>query len=276
MKPSAKQKIYLGAFTLAGIFVFVGLMFAIGSKKNIFTHNFFIYGTFRTVGGLQVGNIVRYSGIDVGTVSGIALINDSTVKVSMKLKESTHKFLKSDAVASIGSDGLMGDKLINISPGAGSGQVLPDGAQIICAGPVEFDKVMVRMARTVDNAEEITGAMADIAHQITSGKGSIGRLIYSDTLERGLEQTVGTVHATVKSIHATVQTAHETINTAHETINTAHEAINTAKKGAEGFQENMEALKHNVLLRGYYKNKSRKQAREERRRQNDSARNGDK
>src|SRR5438105_4203587 len=117
MKATVSQKIRLGLFTIVAIMLFLAAIFVIGSKKNMFADTFTIYGTFKTISGLQVGNNVRFSGINIGTVADITILNDSTVRVAMRLREKVHKFVKTDATATIGSDGLMGDKLVNISPG---------------------------------------------------------------------------------------------------------------------------------------------------------------
>lgn len=236
MKATIAQKTKIGLFALLGIVIFMTGVFLIGSKRNMFGNTFDIYGTFKNVGGLQIGNNVRFAGINIGTVEGINIMNDTTVKVTMRLKQNVLQYLKTDAIASIGSDGLMGDKLINISPGTTSGRKLREGGEINTMAPVEFDKIIARISNVADNAEAITASLADIAGQISSGKGSIGRLIYSDSLEKSLE-------GTVKS---------------------AHETVNKAKEGVEGFKENMNALKGNFLLKGYYKKKAR---REEKQRQ---------
>jgi len=241
MKATTSQKIKIGIFTLTGFVVFLAGIFTIGNKKDIFSNTFPIYGTFKNIGGLQIGNNVRFAGINVGTVANINIENDSTIRVSMRLKWKVHRFLKSDAMASIGTDGLMGDKLVNISPGAGSDKLLEKGGQIRTTDPVEYDKIVNKISQVADNAEVITSSLAGITSQINSGKGSIGRLIYSDSLEAGLEGTV---------------------KSAHETIKSAHETIKTAKKGVEGFNENMDAMKHNFLLRGYYKKQAKKHNRE--------------
>jgi phospholipid/cholesterol/gamma-HCH transport system substrate-binding protein len=244
MKATASQKIRIGIFTILGFVILLAGLFAIGSKQNIFGRTFIVHGVFRNINGLQIGNNVRFAGINAGTVSGITIVNDSSVEITMTIKEKVHPYFKTDATASIGSDGLMGDKLVNISPGPVGNKVLADGGRINTVPPVEFDKIIDRFAHVADNAETITSSLADIATQVKSGKGSIGRLIYSDTLERGLERTVRSAHAT---------------------INAAHETVITAKKGVEGFQENMEAAKHNFLLRGFFKKKAKAERKAERR-----------
>ncbi|MCD6010351.1 MAG: Mammalian cell entry related domain protein [Flavipsychrobacter sp.] len=231
MKTTVAQKAKIGIFTLVGIMIFIAAIFIIGSKRNMFGNTFNIYGTFKNVGGLQIGNNVRFAGIDMGTVEGINIVNDTTIKVTMRLKRKVLRHLKSDAMASIGSDGLMGDKLINISPGAAGDKPMVEGGEIQTVTPVEFDKIINRIAQVADNAEMITASLADIAGQVSSGKGSIGRLIYSDELERSLEKTVKSAHQTVRS----------------------------AKEGVEGFKENMNAMKSNFLLKGYYKKKERRE-----------------
>ena len=118
MKTNASQKIRTGIFAITGILIFVTGIFLIGSKKNMFGDTFMIYGTFNNVGGLEVGNNIRFAGINVGTVDDIRIISDTTIRVDMLMKEDVRPFLKADALASIGGDGLMGDKLITIASGS--------------------------------------------------------------------------------------------------------------------------------------------------------------
>lgn len=117
MKMTNSQKIKTGIFTLIGIILFVLGIFVIGSKKNMFGDTFLIYGTFKNVGGLNVGNNIRFAGITVGTVEDIQIVSDTVIRVDMLMKGKVREFLKTDAVATIGSDGLMGDKLITITSG---------------------------------------------------------------------------------------------------------------------------------------------------------------
>ena len=235
MKTTGGQKVKIGIFTLVGIVVLLSGIFVIGSKRNLFTDTFSIYGTFKNVGGLQVGNNVRFAGINVGTVEDISIINDSTVRVNMRMKSKVQPFLKYDAKASIGSDGLMGDKLITISPGISGDKLLASGGKILTVDPVDYDKIIAKLTKVVDNGEIITSSLGSILTEVSGGKGSLGKLIYSDSLERGLQSTVTAAHETMKSV----------------------------KKGTEGFSENMEALKHNFLLKGYYKKKAKEKAQKE-------------
>ena len=235
MKTTSSQKIKIGIFTVAGIAVLVVGIFIIGNKKNMFGDTFTIYAMFKNVGGLQIGNNIRFAGINVGTVEDIAIENDTTVRVTMRLQSKVHRFLKSDARASIGSDGLMGDKLVTIAPGITGDKLIAENGAIAATSPVDFDKVIGKLTKVADNAEVITASLASISSEISGGKGSLGRLIYSDSLEKGLQGTVTAAHETMKSV----------------------------KAGTEGFSENMQALKHNFLLKGYFKKKAKEKATKE-------------
>jgi len=234
MKTTTSQKAKIGIFTLVGLTVLVIGIFVIGDKKNMFGDTFSIYGTFKNVGGLQEGNNVRFAGINVGTVESISIVNDTTVRVTMRMESKVHEFLKTDAVASIGSDGLMGDKLITIAPGINGDEIKRNG-QIMTVNPVDFDKIITKITHVADNAEIITASLAGIASQIGAGRGSLGKLIFTDSLERGL---VGTVNA-------------------------AKQTMISAKAGVAGFDENMTAVRHNFLLKGYFKKKAREKAEKE-------------
>jgi phospholipid/cholesterol/gamma-HCH transport system substrate-binding protein len=229
MKPSLSQKIKTGIFVTIGIGILLATVFIIGNQKNLFDNRFTIKANFNNVSGLQIGNLVRFAGINVGTVSDITIVNDTTVQVSLALQESVKKFIKQDASANIGSDGLMGDKIIQVSAGTAGNPVVKENSIITGKNPMNMDAVMVKLNHIATNAESMTGSLADIVGKVNSGQGSLGRLINNDKLARNLEGTLNSTTETVKSI----------------------------KKGAEGFSDNMDAVKNSFLLKGYFKKKER-------------------
>src|SRR5690242_6447846 len=117
MESTTKSRIRLGLFITVAALLFVGAVFYIGKKRNLFTDTFNLQGTFRNVSGLQIGNNVRFAGITVGTISNIVILTDTSVKVDMVIDRSTKKFIKKDSYATIGSEGLMGDRVVNITQG---------------------------------------------------------------------------------------------------------------------------------------------------------------
>jgi len=176
MQTSASKKLKIGLFTIAGILLFVIGIFLIGSKKNMFSDTFMIYGTFNNVGGLEVGNNIRFGGINVGTIEKISIVSDTMIRVDMRMKEQVRPFLKKDAMATIGADGLMGDKLITIKSGSiNELKLLTNGSRILTADPLDFDKVIGTFTRVANNADIITGELANMAIQIRNGNGTISK-----------------------------------------------------------------------------------------------------
>ena len=119
MKKTNSQKVRLGLFVIISTILFVVAVYLIGQRQNMFQKTFTISAYFQNVNGLQKGNNVRYSGINIGIVKGINMVNDSTIKVDMTIEEGILSHIKKNAIATIGSDGLVGNMIINIVPGQG-------------------------------------------------------------------------------------------------------------------------------------------------------------
>jgi phospholipid/cholesterol/gamma-HCH transport system substrate-binding protein len=117
------RNLKLGIFTMGGLLFIVFMLYMIGSSRNMFSSNFEISARFRSVNGLMAGNNVRLSGIDVGTIRRIDFINDTSVQVVMVIEKKVRPFIKKNSLASVGTDGLIGSKLININ--SVSAQALP-------------------------------------------------------------------------------------------------------------------------------------------------------
>ncbi|AWA30433.1 MCE family protein [Flavobacterium magnum] len=222
-------KLRLGIFIIVGITLFFAAIFIIGKQKNLFDPVFTLTSNFRNVSGLQVGNTVRFSGINVGTVDNIRIVNDSTVKVSMLIKKDVQRFIKADSEAGIGSEGIIGDKVIVLSPGNYKSGIVKDGQLIASSEPVETDAIMQSLSVTADNAAVASEEIADILIKINKGEGTLGRLIQDKKMAENIDATLGNL-----------------------------------KRSSKGLEENMEAAKHNFLLRGYFrkKEKAKKEAEE--------------
>jgi phospholipid/cholesterol/gamma-HCH transport system substrate-binding protein len=215
-------KVRLGLFVAGGMALFVLAIFIIGKQKNLFNPVFKLTTTFYNVSGLQVGNNIRFSGITVGTVDNISILNDSTVSVVMLVRKEVRQFIKSDSEVAIGSEGLIGDRLLVISQGSFDAPLAREGEQLESVEPVETDAIMLSLKVTAENAEIITQELAEIMTKINSGDGTLGRLIQDTTIARNIDQTI----------------------------------INL-KKSSKGLDENMEAAKHNFLLKGFFNKKTR-------------------
>ncbi len=217
-----KFKIRLGLFVAGGLALFVIAIFIIGKQKNLFNPVFRLTTIFYNVSGLQVGNNIRFSGINVGTVDNITIINDSTVRVDMLIKKDVQRFIKTDCEAGIGSAGLIGDRLLVITQGSTEAHIVKDGQQIGSREPVETDAIMASLRVTAYNAEIVSNQLAEIMMKVNSGEGTIGRLIQDTTIAENLSQTIVNI-----------------------------------KRSSKGLDENMNAAKNNFLLKGYFNKKAK-------------------
>jgi phospholipid/cholesterol/gamma-HCH transport system substrate-binding protein len=230
------SKVKLGVFVSVAITLFIAMIYFIGQRQQLFNQTFRVSGIFFDISGLQVGNNVRFSGINVGIIENIQQITDSTVRVDMMVMEDTRKFIKKNAVAIIGSDGLMGSKLIMIIPGATGKEMITHNDTIETIHAVSMDDILLSLKATTDNAANITGNLAVIMENMREGKGTIGKLLMDSVLAENVDN-----------------------------------ALINIKQGAGGFKQNMDAAGHNFLLKGYIKKKEKEKEKE----QNKKLRNRD-
>ena len=189
MKQDTGNKIKLGMFVSLGIAVLIIGIYFIGQKQQLFRSTFRLSAVFKEVSGLQAGNNVRFSGINVGTVESIKIISDTTVRVDILIDENTRKFIKKDAIASIGSEGLMGNKLLIIIPGTGGKPVIEDNDIVESTPPLNMDDVIKTLNATIGNASDITNDLSKITNNIQAGKGTIGKLLMDQTLADSFDST---------------------------------------------------------------------------------------
>jgi len=212
----------LGMFVTIGLLLFIMAIYFIGKQQNLFGSTFNITSQFKTVSGLEVGNNVRFSGINIGTVEEIRLINDSSVVVSMVIKDEVREFIKTDARTSIGSDGLMGDKVLTISPGVKSTKVIENGGQLASINGIEMNDIMKSVKKSMDNVGVISEELAIFSHSMNNGNGALARLVRDDKMATSVSNT-----------------------------------LSNLESGTKGFSENMEAAKSNFLFKGYFKKKEK-------------------
>lgn len=171
MKTTTSNNFRLGIFVAAGTAVLVMALYLIGSNRSIFSNTIKISSQFYNVNGLMAGNNVRYAGIDIGTVDKIMIENDSSVNVYMVIEKKHAGFIRKNAVASVGTDGLMGNKLININPGSRTAPLIQNGDVIVSLRPVENDEMIRTLNTTNENLEAITNDLRNFTSRLNKDKG---------------------------------------------------------------------------------------------------------
>jgi phospholipid/cholesterol/gamma-HCH transport system substrate-binding protein len=205
MIKKAATHIKLGIFVMIGVVLFAAAIYVVGMNQQLFTKTFHISGVFSDVSGLQAGNNVRFSGITVGIIQRIKMESDTTVRVDMSINEDVRRFIKEDAEGLIGTESLMGNKVLIISPGSNNLPEIKDGDVIRTSPPMDMDRLMGTVKTTSDNLAVITGDLAEIVHTIREGKGTIGQLLMDSTyltvpianaigITSELKEMVGAIH----------------------------------------------------------------------------------
>ncbi|MBP6558301.1 MAG: MCE family protein [Flavobacterium sp.] len=212
----------LGMFIIIGIFLFIVTIYFIGKTKNMFGDTFQLKSEFKNVSGLKIGNNVRFSGINIGSVKEIEFLSDSAVVVVIVVQQKVQKYIKTDALASIGSDGLMGDKVLTISHGNTSKKIVKNNDKIGSTNAIEIEDIMKSVKVSVDNAQVITYELAEFTSKMNNENSMLSKLVNDDKMGKSLDASLSNIEDATK-----------------------------------GLNENMEAAKHNFLLRGYFNKKKK-------------------
>jgi len=240
MEKSTGTTIRLGIFVTLGVLIFTVAVYLIGQKQHMFSETFEIAAHFNNVNGLQRGNNVRFSGIDAGSVTEVNFLNDSVIEVRMRIKESLRQHIKKNALASIGTDGLMGNMIVNISPGKGQALPVENNSLIQSYSRIKTEDILNTLNVTNDNAAMLTHDLLDITQQIKTGKGTVSSILYDTTLRNEVMLTVKNLRLTAQKTHELVQelnTLTSEINQGRGTIGwllndtlTAYQVKNTLTK----------------------------------------------
>ena len=320
MAKTKLENLRLGIFVVLGITLLLFAAYLIGNRQNMFSKTFEISAVFKNTTGLQNGNNVRFSGINVGTVNGIEMINDTTIRVQMIIEDEMRNHIKKDAIASIGTNGLVGSMIINIIPGAGTSPLISAGDELQSSNKIGTQDMLSTLNVTNENAALLTADLLKVTQSLNQGKGILGRLLNDTVMASDMKKTILNLKNTsyrtnialaemnkmveqinfeqsaagillndtisggkMKNVIANLETTSieiekmaQNLNSIIGGINEGNGAINYLTKdsifvnqlersiknieqGTERFNENMEALKHNFLTRGYFRKLEKKE-----------------
>lgn len=317
MNKETTRSIRLGVFVLAGTIFLVAALYFIGNKRNLFSDTFSIHANFYDVNGLMPGNNVRFSGIDVGTVKSVEIVQGRKVIVTIIIEEKYKDFIHKNDIAAIGTDGLMGNKLVNINSVDDHSPRVNDGDTLATLKAIETEEMTRTLSQTNDNMKVITdnlktitqkinnsnslwslladtavaenvrqtivnvrltsersavisGDLGLIAAQIRSGQGPAGMLINDTAISGQVRQSivnfkmvseqVAIISGDLSMLTARAKTGEGTIGTLMmDTTLPANlnQAVLSIRSGTAAFDENMEALKHSFLLKGYFRRQAK-------------------
>jgi len=315
-----RRAIIVGLFLALGLAVFIVGVFTLGGQSKSFSKSIHISSVFDDVAGLKKGNNVWFSGVKVGTISEIRFVGTSEVRVRMSIDENSRQYIHRNAGVHIGSDGLIGNKIIVIDGGSPQAPIVADGDVLQAAKLLSTDDMLKTLQQNNENLLSITSDFKLLSHKILQGKGTVGTLMADSTMalqlrasmrnlqiatasaalmasqlnnfsnkmntKGGLADKLFTDTATfnkIKSAVAQLQSAANSANTITKNLNTATGKLNTTdnaigvllndpkgaeqvrsslynlQKGTVMLNEDLEAAQHNFLLKGFFKDKAKKQ-----------------
>jgi phospholipid/cholesterol/gamma-HCH transport system substrate-binding protein len=168
MSKKAFSNIKLGVFVLAALAFLIILLYMIGKNKNMFGSTFEVKVHFRNVQGLTPGNNVRYAGIQVGTVKNINILDDARIEVVLLIENNMKKFIRKNALVTIATDGLMGNKVINITPVEEPAALIEEGDILQTQTSVSVDEMVNTLSGSNNDLSVITAELKSIMLRINN------------------------------------------------------------------------------------------------------------
>jgi phospholipid/cholesterol/gamma-HCH transport system substrate-binding protein len=189
MADKSNRSIRVGLFIFLSFLLFVAAILILGRKRNMFQPTIRITTVFRDVRGLKVGNNVRFTGIEVGAVVGINILSDTAVSVQLSMDKNVVPYIKKDSKATIGTEGLMGSKIVLILPGSPGSQSIEPGDQILALNPVEIDDIVKEIKTSSEKISQVANNLIEITEKINRGDGIFGKLFTDSELTAQIEQS---------------------------------------------------------------------------------------
>jgi phospholipid/cholesterol/gamma-HCH transport system substrate-binding protein len=316
-----KKAAIVGIFILGGLGLLVTIILVMGGQRKSFAKTITVNALFDDVSGLQQGNNIWLAGVKVGTVKKIAFNPDSKINVSMSILSSMQPYIHKDAMAKISSESLIGNKIVVLTGGTAQAPLIQPGDFLGIKTSVNTEDMMNTLQENNKNLLAITTDFKNLSQRLSSGQGSIGKLLNDETLVNTMQKTLNTLNSaaanarefttdlsdytaklqtegsltnelitdtivfnqlrnTVIQLQQVAQSAQAVVNNLNKAssglstttspigvlLNDPDAAadlkstLNNLNTGSQKLDENMEALQHNFLLRGFFRKKAKAKA----------------
>lgn len=317
MPNNTTNNIKLGIFVMSGLAFLILLLYMIGKNTNLFQSSYVLKSRMLDAQGLMAGNNVRFAGIESGTVKRIAFVNDSVLEVTMLVDTKMKNIIRKNAIVSIGTEGLVGSKVVNIvssgnnAPFAQDGDILPSAKgvntsemlstlnntnQDVAVFAAELKSLIKRLNRSegiwtaleskkmagdlISSAANVQAAskraavlineLDEIIANVKAGNGTAGAILTDTTIGANIrtttedlkviadktDQATSQVNELLTGINSDIKSGKGTVNALlkdSSIVIKLNATLDNIVQGTDRFNQNMEALKHNVLFRGYFR-----------------------
>lgn len=186
---SSKRTVWVGLFVFIGLVFLTAGILMIGSLHQTFKKKMKLTALFDNVGGLQSGNNIWFSGVKIGTVSGLHFYKDSQVEVTIRIDIKAQEYIRKDAKIKIGSDGLIGNKILEIYGGSLKSEIVEDGDVLQVEKTFTQEDMVNTLQENNNNLVAITRDFKVISAGIANGEGTLGKFIFDDNVYENIDAT---------------------------------------------------------------------------------------
>jgi phospholipid/cholesterol/gamma-HCH transport system substrate-binding protein len=202
---SNKRGVIVGLFVFFGLVFFIAGIFLVGNLHDTFKKKMEVVSLFNDVNGLKVGNNVWFSGVKIGTVSKLNFQGESQVKVNMKLETKSQPFIRKDAYVKVSSDGFIGNKILIIYGGTPKSGQVEYGDTLMVEQTFSTEDMINTLQENNKNFLAITSDFKKISNKIVSGQGTIGKLLYDNSVYEN-------INAATESLQSASEKAQKLVN----------------------------------------------------------------
>jgi phospholipid/cholesterol/gamma-HCH transport system substrate-binding protein len=210
MANKTRDTVRLGLFVALGVFLLIFALYMIGRNRNLFGSTFELRAHFRDVAGLVPGNNVQFSGINVGTVKGVDILSDTAIEVTMAVRRDMLGVLRRNTTASIGTEGLIGNKVVNLQAGPGTAPGVEPGDLLIAREALNTEEMLMTLDRTNRNVAFISEQLKQTVERINTSS-QLAVLLNDVTLTDNLRASLVNLRRTTAEAEAIAQTVRLTV-----------------------------------------------------------------
>ena len=189
----------LGLFVAVGVLLVVAAIFVIGGRQGIFTKSTEVYVRFNSVEGLKKGAAVRLLGIDVGTVKGISIWNNVAL-VDMRIFADSRKFIKKDSKAVLETEGLVGNKFVQLTPGTENAETVQGLDTLNSIEEPQLSQVIAETRATIASVKNMVDEFAGILADVREGHGTLGKLVTDEGVYNGLKHATYEADSSLRKV----------------------------------------------------------------------------
>lgn len=207
MTNSKHRTTKLGLLVSSGLLLFVLAIYYLGAKQNLFTDKITVTSYLHDAAGLIEGNKIRYAGVNVGTVSGVRIVTDTTVLVTLSIDKKVREFIRKDSKVEIGQEGIMGSKLLLIHPGTASSGRIEENDVLTSMRALTIDDLLQDAKKVIENSRIVSENLAEITEKVNHGNGDLAILLNQNTITPQIKAVSEELIAVAKSANALIDKA---------------------------------------------------------------------